>query len=124
MNRYLVCALALTSLGTFGAARACDSAGRMIAKILTPQVGTYDEKGTFQTDISKDEIDTSKPIKECRDSPSLVMVHLRNATTAWVSLLEVKVAGKTARKCQDQAISRVADTTTPATSGIGSCDRN
>ena len=124
MNRYVVGALAFASLSTFSAARACDSAGKMIAKILTPEVSTYDEKGTFQADIKPDEIDISKPIQKCMESPSLVLVQLKNASTVWVSLLEVKIAGKAARKCQDQAISRVADTTTPATSGIGACDRN
>lgn len=121
MNRYVVCAVALASLGTFSAAHACDAAGKKITKILTPDVGTYDAKGTFQADIKREEIDTSKPIQECQDSPSLVKVALKNSTSVWVSLLEVKVGERLARKCQDQAISRVADTTTPATSGIDSC---
>ena len=126
MNRYCVWALALASLGSFSAAQACDAVDQKIGKILTPMVATYDAKGTFLADIKKELIDIKQTILECQDSPSLVKVALLapgpdGTRQAWVSLLEVKVAGKLARKCQDQAISRVADTTTPATSGIDPC---
>ena len=107
----MVCALALASLGAFSAAHACDSEGQNDRDDPDAEGGHLRCERNLPGDIKKEEIDTSKPILECLDPVAGDSADSRTALE-WVSLLEVKVAGKTARKCQDQAISRVADTTT------------
>ena len=126
MIKILSAAVAL--LGCAGAAQACEVKGQQVVEVMTDEVGTYDAQGNFVADIKKAEIPLRQNILACQDTPALVQVALTpdskgRERTAWVNLLEVKVAGSgaTARKCKDAPISRVADTTTPATSGIDPC---
>lgn len=117
----------LLGAAAFGA-QACDIKEQKVIEVMTDEVGTYDDNGTWVADVKKKEIPLNQTILQCKDSPAMVQVALTpdaagNKRTAWVNLLEVKVGGalQAARKCKDTGVSRVSDTTVPATSGIDPC---
>jgi len=126
MIRILLPALGLLCAGSL--AQACEVKDQKVVEIMSDEVGTYDSQGNFLADVKKTEIPLQQSILACQESPSLVQVKLTpdsagKERTAWVNMLEVKVAGKnaTTRKCKDAPPSHLADTTTPATSGIDPC---
>jgi hypothetical protein len=115
-------------LACVGAAQACEVKDQKVIEIMSDDVGTYDKQGNLLADVKKTEIPLQQNILACQDSPSLVQVKLtpgkdNKERTAWVNLLEVKVAGKdaVARKCKDAPPSHLADTIVPATSGLDPC---
>jgi hypothetical protein len=129
MNKSIVAAGALALLASASAARACEVAGQKVLEVMTDAVGTYDREGNFLADVPKTQVEVGADILDCQESPALVQVSLKpqadgkGPTRAWVNLLEVKVGKGTvvARECKQETVSRLADTTAPATSGIDPC---
>lgn len=128
MNKAIASACAVALLAGAQATRACDRSAKVI-EVMIDTVAVYDADGNLQGEVDKSVIVPGQTIVSCKDTPALVEVHLKSndtikTPTGWVNRLEVKVGNgdKLAkRECKREALTRVADASAPATSGIDPC---
>lgn len=116
--------IALACVGAWPVAHACDTTGQKVLAVMGDKVATYDEQGDYVNDIPKGVIRIDEPLVACRESPALIKVKLADGRDVWVDRLDVKVSSTKAappRECKNKGVSREADTTAPAVSGIDPC---